>query len=162
MTDDTGATKPAPPSRIPWPPILLVAALAGAWLGNRLVPLAWPGLDDPLARVAGYVIGLTGLALLAWGLITLRRAGTTFLPDVAATRLVTHGPFRRWRNPMYVANALILLGLAEITKVIWLVVLTPVFIILVTWLAILPEERHLEERFGDAYRDYKERSRRWI
>lgn len=162
MANETSAIKPAPPSRIPWPPILLVATLAGAWLGNRLVPLGWPGLDDPLARLVGYVIGLAGVALLAWALITLKRADTTFLPDVAATRLVTHGPFRRWRNPMYLGNALILLGLAEITKVIWLVVLTPVFVILVTWLAILPEERHLEERFGEPYREYKERSRRWI
>jgi protein-S-isoprenylcysteine O-methyltransferase Ste14 len=42
------------------------------------------------------------------------------------------------------------------------VILALPFAVLVTWLAILPEERHLEERFGDAYRDYKARTRRWI
>ena len=57
---------------------------------------------------------------------------------------------------------MILLGLAEVTKNIWFAILAPLFAILVTWLAIIPEERHLEARFGDAYRSYKERSRRWI
>ena len=53
-------------------------------------------------------------------------------------------------------------GVAELMRNIWLVLLTPVFGILVTWLAIIPEERHLEARFGDAYRAYKERTRRLI
>ena len=57
---------------------------------------------------------------------------------------------------------LILIGLAELTKNIWIVLLIPVFAVLVTWLAIIPEEKHLEARFGDAYRVYKERTRRLI
>ena len=76
--------------------------------------------------------------------------------------LVTDGPFRFRRNPIYLADILILLGLAELTKNIWIVILTPVFAVLMTWLAILPEERHLESRFGDAYRAYKERTRRLL
>ena len=57
---------------------------------------------------------------------------------------------------------MILLGLAELSHNIWLAILAPVFAVAVTWLAILPEERHLETRFGDAYRAYKARSRRWL
>ena len=57
---------------------------------------------------------------------------------------------------------MILLGAAELTKNIWFVVCAALFAILVTVLAILPEERHLEARFGDDYREYKSRSRRWL
>ena len=83
-------------------------------------------------------------------------------PDAGATALVTDGPYRRFRNPIYLADCLILLGLAELTKNVWFVAAAVAFVVLVTWLAILPEERHLERRFGAAYLDYKAKSRRWI
>ena len=60
------------------------------------------------------------------------------------------------------ADVMILLGAAELSKNIWFVIGAAVFGVLVTVLAILPEERHLEARFGDAYRNYKQRSRRWL
>jgi protein-S-isoprenylcysteine O-methyltransferase Ste14 len=59
-------------------------------------------------------------------------------------------------------HVLILLGLAQLTHNVWFAILAPVYALAVFWLAILPEERHLEERFGDTYRDYKERTRRWF
>ncbi len=150
------------PNTIPWPPILFVTALAGAWLLNRFQPLPWPGLNDSAARMVGYGFGMAGLLLAAWALLTFVRAGTNIRPDRAADKLVTTGPFRRFRNPMYLSEVLIMLGLAELTHNLWFIILAPVFGLLVTWLAILPEERHLEARFGDIYRDYKSRSRRWI
>jgi protein-S-isoprenylcysteine O-methyltransferase Ste14 len=153
---------PQRPARIPWPPLLIVGTLAGAWGLGRAVPMAWPGLDDPLARLAGLAIGLGGLALMTWAIVTLRRARTTVLPHHGASVLVTSGPYRFRRNPIYLGELLILLGLAELTKSLWLVLLAPVFALLITWLAILPEERHLEVRFGDTYRAYKARTRRWI
>ena len=55
-----------------------------------------------------------------------------------------------------------LLGVAEVTKNVWFVMGAAAFALLVTWLAILPEERHLEKRFGEAYRAYKAKSRRWL
>lgn len=151
-----------PPSRIPWPPILLGLALGGGWLLGRLHPLAWPGMDDRPARLIGLGIGALGIALALWAIITLLRAKTTVRPDAAASVLVTSGPFRRWRNPIYLADVMILLGAAELTKNVWIALLAIVFAILVTQLAILPEEAHLEERFGDDYRAYKVRSRRWL
>lgn len=150
------------PSSVPWPPILLVLAVAGAFALDWMVPLAWPGVNDLPARFIGLGIGALGLLLAAWSIYTLVQAGTTVRPDAGSSTLVTSGPFVRFRNPIYLADVMILLGLAELTKTIWLAFLMPVFVILVTWLAILPEERHLEARFGDAYRAYKERSRRWI
>lgn len=152
------------PSRFPWPPVLLLAALASAWALGRpgAWPLPWPGMDDRPAHIVGYGLGFAGLALALWALFTFVEARTQIRPDQQATRLVTHGPYRRWRNPMYLGEVLIMLGLAELTHNVWFAILAPVFAGLVTWLAVLPEERHLEARFGADYLAYKERSRRWI
>jgi protein-S-isoprenylcysteine O-methyltransferase Ste14 len=150
------------PTSVPWPPVLLVAVLVIGWLAGQLYPLPWPGLDDLPARLVGYGLGAAGIALVVWSTITLYRAGTTFQPNRGADRLVTDGPFHWRRNPIYMGDMLILLGLAELTHNIWFVILTPVFAIAVLRLAILPEERHLEERFGQAYLEYKERTRRWF
>jgi len=150
------------PSRIPWPPLLLIGVIVAAVVLGRVWPMPWPGLDDWPARAVGLGLGATGVVLLACAILTLRRHGTTVLPDVGATALVTSGPYRRFRNPIYLADCLILFGVAEITKNIWFVIGVAVFAVLVTLLAILPEERHLERRFGEAYLDYKAKTRRWL
>ncbi|MGH7487570.1 MAG: methyltransferase family protein, partial [bacterium] len=77
-------------------------------------------------------------------------------------RLVTGGAFRFRRNPIYMGEVLIFLGLAELTHNIWLAILAPLLAIALYVLAIRPEEHHLETRFGQAYLDYKERTRRWF
>src|SRR5438034_5381136 len=89
------------PSPIAWPPLLLAAALGAAVALGRLHPLPWPGLDDLPARVIGYGLGVAGVLLAAWGMLTLYRAGTTVLPHRRAGRLVTHGAFGFRRNPIY-------------------------------------------------------------
>jgi protein-S-isoprenylcysteine O-methyltransferase Ste14 len=147
---------------LPWPPILLAAIVAAAVAAGYAAPLRWPGEGDLMAHIAGLGLGLAGLALVVWAAVTLRRHGTTILPDKAADVLVTDGPFRFRRNPIYIGHVLMLLGAAEITHNIWFAILAVPYIPLVTWLAVLPEERHLEARFGDAYRAYKARTRRWI
>jgi protein-S-isoprenylcysteine O-methyltransferase Ste14 len=150
------------PSTIPWPPLLLAAVVLGGWVAGLLYPIRWPGLDDPAARLVGYALGAAGIALMVWALVTLHRAGTTFEPHKGADRLVTDGPFAWRRNPIYLGHVLILLGLAQLTYNVWFAILAPVYALAVFWLAVLPEERHLEERFGDAYRDYAARTRRWF
>ncbi len=150
------------PSAVPWSAVLLAAALGAGVLLGRLYPLAWPGVDDLPAQVIGYAIGIAGIALVAWGLLTLQRAHTTVLPHKRVDRLVTHGAFRFRRNPIYMGEVLIFLGLAQATGNIWMAIMAPVFAVAALVLAILPEERHLEARFGEAYLDYKERTRRWF
>lgn len=150
------------PSAVPWPPILFAAALGAGFLLGRLYPLPWPGLDDLPARVLGYAFGAGGIVLIAWGIIAMHRARTNIRPDRAADRLVTAGPFRIWRNPLYMGETLVLMGLAQATGNIWFVIAAVGFALGVLWLAILPEERHLEARFGEAYLAYKGRTRRWF
>lgn len=162
MTDDANTAYLDRPSAFPWPPVLWFGAMGAAWLAQRVWPVAWPGVDDTAARVFGWGLGLGGLALTVWALLTLRAAGTTVLPDKGSDALVTTGPFWRFRNPIYLSHVMILLWLAELTKNPYFALAALVHGILVTALAIIPEERHLEARFGASYRDYKARSRRWI
>ena len=150
------------PSTIPWPPILLAALLVASWLLGRVIPLTWPGLDDTAARAVGLAFGAAGLFLLVWAIVTLLRHQTTVLPHAGATRLVTDGPYARFRNPIYLADILILFGLAEVTKNVWFAIAAPLFGVLVTWLAILPEERHLAAKFGEAWHTYASKTRRLI
>jgi len=146
----------------PWPPVLLLGLIAAAHLLGRTAPLPWPGLDDLPARIVGRSIGAAGVALAVWAVIELRRHGTTVMPDGVSHVLVTSGPFRICRNPIYLGEAMALLGIAEISKNIWYAAAAGAFMLLMTKLQIGAEEAHLEARFGEAYRAYKARRRRWL
>lgn len=149
-------------NNFPWPPVLLALAIAGAFTAGRFAPLPWPGLEDAPARVIGVAIGATGVVLIVWAIISLWRKQTTVMPDRTSTALVTTGPYTLLRNPIYLGEVMAMLGAAELTKNVWFIVAALAFAVLVTWLQIIPEERHLDARFGQDYRDYKERARRWI
>jgi protein-S-isoprenylcysteine O-methyltransferase Ste14 len=159
---DTSRAGASRANTFPWPPALLIAAIAAAWGLGRMVPLAWPGLDDVAAHAIGDGFGIAGGVLILWSVITLLRAGTTVMPNGVSTTLVTSGPYARFRNPIYLGEVLLLLFAAEITKNFWFAVIAVVFAVLVTALQIIPEERHLSAQFGEAYDDYRARSRRWI
>lgn len=152
----------ARPTNVPWPPIVIVAAVGVAVALGRIYPFDWPGLDDFPARIIGYGLGMAGLALAGWGFLSLRRANTTLLPTQAADRLVTDGAFAFRRNPIYMGEVLVFLSVAEPTHNVWFVILTPLLAVALYALAIRAEEQHLEARFGQAYLDYKERTRRWF
>jgi len=94
--------------------------------------------------------------------IQLRRAGTTQRPGAAATCLVMTGPFAISRNPIYLAWAIFQLGLGIWLQNIWIVVLLPPAILVVNMLGIIPEEQVLQEEFGQAYQEYRDRVRRWL
>jgi protein-S-isoprenylcysteine O-methyltransferase Ste14 len=163
MTEPRTFSNPAErPKIFPWPPMLFIGAIAAAVAMTGAWPLPWPGLNDAPAHWVGLGFGAIGLALIVFAVRTLRAHGTTVRPDPTSTTLVTSGPYARFRNPIYLGAVLLLFGAAEITKSIWFVAAGVGFAVLVTALQILPEERHLESQFGDAYLEYKSRTRRWI
>lgn len=161
MTQDP-STAAERANTFPWPPVLVLIAVALAVLLGRVAPLPWPGIDDTPAHVVGLGIGLLGFVIMLAGVFALLRHDTTVRPDKASSTLVTAWPFSFFRNPIYLGEVMIMLGLAEVTKNIWFVAAALAFAALVTWLQIIPEERHLEARFGDDYLAYKQRARRWI
>lgn len=150
------------PGAIPWPPVLLALAVVGAVALNDLAPLPWPGVGDGPASLIGLGFGAAGLAIAVWAALTLRRHRTTILPHQGATTLVTDGPYRWRRHPIYIADVFLLFGAAELTRNVWFVLLAFAFAGLVTVLQIRPEERHLDAVFGEAWRAYAARTRRWI
>ena len=152
-------TKDHPDVRVP-PPLLYFSVLGIGLLLQQAAPLPVipPSAGHPLAIAAA-----TGWAgLMIWGVSSFRRARTSLVPVRPATALITDGPFRFTRNPLYLSLALLYLGIALWLGVLWPVVLLPALILLVQQAVILREEAYLESRFGEAYRAYRARVRRWL
>lgn len=151
------------PNRFPWPPLIYLAAIAIAVELWVIYPLPWFG--SPLADILFAVGCLAVAAVVAIdvsAMRTLSRAGTTVMPNKGSAHLVTGGPFSFTRNPIYLANTMLVLGIGLISGIAWFVPLAFVAAFLTQKLAIEREERHLATRFGKKYADYAKRVRRWI
>ncbi len=92
----------------------------------------------------------------------MRAAQTTIMPHRTVDHLVTTGPFAISRNPIYVGYVVILIAAGLITGNAWFLPLALVDGFATRKMAIEPEERHIEAKFGRRYRDYAKRVRRWI
>ena len=143
------------------PPVYFLLALASSFLLNWLLPVLqlWSGP----ARWLGSIPVVIGIALAFRSARAFVRAGTTLRPGGGdSTALVESGPFRYTRNPMYLGLALVLIGVAAMQGSLtpWLVV--PVFMFLIQHSFIQPEEALLEKIFGDDFRAYCRRVRRWL
>lgn len=144
-----------------YPPLWLLLFVAAALALSRLLPLLsfeLPLLTWPFALL----LGSSGGVLALWAAVLFRWQQTSAHPYAEASCLVTRGPYRFTRNPMYLG---LLLGLLAV--VLWLqslpaLLLAPLFVFVINRCNILPEERRLMARFGDAYRDYLARTRRWL
>lgn len=148
------------PNKLPWPPMLLaIAAVIAIGLG-MVLPLPLPRSN--IVMWAGYGIAALGFAIDGWAILTMRAARTNILPHRAADRLVTWGPFRFSRNPIYLANTLLLIGIGLAAGNGWFVPLALLMAVLVDRLAIRREERHLAIRFGNAWIDYAAATPRWL
>ena len=151
----------AVPERRLLPPFAFLGALVALGAIDRLVPLGDPDLPWALRALGGLVTALAVvLAFAARG--RFERAGTGVVPFSPATALVTDGPFRFSRNPMYLAMVAALAGIALAlgSVAVWLV---PILFWL--WLRqsfVLPEEAFMAAHFGQAYADYCRRVRRWL
>jgi protein-S-isoprenylcysteine O-methyltransferase Ste14 len=95
-------------------------------------------------------------------MLSFRRAGTSVIPFKPTTALVTSGPYRFSRNPMYLGMAFRYIGVALALGVVWALITLPFVIAAVDQLAIAIEEGYLVRKFGDPYCDYMKRVRRWF
>ena len=110
----------------------------------------------------GLALGGFGLFLILWAARRFSGAGTAIPPYRPTTALVTDGPYRRSRNPIYLGMAFIYLGVVSGTVSLGALVLLPLVILVMEFGVIRREERYLETRFGAAYRSYRSQVRRWI
>ncbi len=153
-------TRLAIPLPVPWMYVLIY--LAGGVL-QRLRPLASPlHAAESVTMAAGLTTFAIGAAIAAWGWITFHRAGTTRVPGESSSQLVTWGPYRFTRNPMYLGLAIAYVGETLILRQLWPLLLLPLVIGYVNWMVIPVEQAKLTEVFGERYVRYQQDVRRWI
>lgn len=141
----------------------LATVLAGAGL-SYLWPLD-PGFAIPAPLrywIGGTILAGAVLGLGLWSVMIFRCSGQKENPWKPTPHLVERGPFRVTRNPMYLQMVLACIGIAVMTMSVWTLLLTPFCAWVLHRFAILPEEAYLERKFGDEFRDYKRRVRRWL
>lgn len=141
-----------------YPPIWLGGFALAGWLTGRFVPHG----PDWLARMGSGAV-LAGLTLMLWAGWTMVRARTTVDPFGQPHRLVTWGPFRWSRNPIYLGDAIVLAGLCLAFRApLAAPLLVAGFVAVISARFIAPEEHRLARIFPDPFAAYRERTRRWI
>lgn len=143
------------PGVIAPPPLIFMAGLVAGWFGRNLLP----GYESIRG---GAVIMVVASVLAVWAIVVMERAKTNVDPYHPTTAIVTTGPFRFTRNPIYVSMTIIYLASSLWMGSTFAYLLLPLVLIVLTYGVIKREERYLEAKFGDEYRAYRARVRRWI
>jgi protein-S-isoprenylcysteine O-methyltransferase Ste14 len=145
------------------PPLLYVTPILAAAALHARRP--WP-ISDGYAMaltLAGFIVLATGVAIGLASVYSFRKANTTILPaGRPTTAIVARGPYRFTRNPMYLAMAVGHVGIALLLNSVWVLLPLPLVLLVVDLFVIRREERYLGDKFGDSYRDYCLRVRRWL
>jgi|SRR5687767_1429861 protein-S-isoprenylcysteine O-methyltransferase Ste14 len=142
------------------PPVLLLIHVFAAFILHRLFPLP---LAFPKALLwVGYALILAGLGLPFLAVSQLMKAHTTLDPHGSVTEIVSSGPYRFSRNPIYLGFVCLLIGFSFLFRNYWGLILSPLLVVLINILVIKHEEYYLEKKFGDVYTSYKSRVRRWL
>jgi protein-S-isoprenylcysteine O-methyltransferase Ste14 len=148
------------PGVIARPPLIYVSALVVGFVLEFLWPQGFFALAYRLPLGLALVAAGAGVGRFAFR--EFKKAGTHYRTDRPATVIITTGPFRFTRNPLYISLSLIYLGIAVAVGSLWtLAMLIPVLIV-IRYGVIAREEQYLEKKFGDGYRSYKSAVRRWL
>ena len=129
----------------------LLIPIIGVWTG------ALTQLGAPLAMTIGAALMAIGFGYAIWSIVTqYRLGGGTPVPAVPTKKLIVEGPYRNSRNPMYFGTVIMYLGLSvAYQSVSMFIAIFTIFVVpLLLWIKFI-EEKELEIRFGDDYREYK-------
>ena len=143
------------------PPIAWALAVLTGLALHWLIPLPLIPATAPAASLGATVFALA-LALVAWAIITMTRAGSNVPTNLPTTTVVDIGPYRFTRNPIYLGMVLGLIGLAIAFNSLWLLLTLVPFALVIRYGVVAREEAYLERKFGDVYRRYRARVRRWL
>lgn len=143
---------------------MVQAPVIAGLMWSLTVTLPTLGFEFAGSTLVALVSASTGIAFALAGVLEFRSPGTTVDPRVPAqtASLVVRGVYRISRNPMYFGFLLMLVGWGILLCNVASLVLIPVFVACMNRFQIDPEERHMREKFGEAYRRYEETVRRWI
>jgi protein-S-isoprenylcysteine O-methyltransferase Ste14 len=146
------------------PPVIFLGYLALAFVLAYFWP--WEFIGDALERdsriALGAAMALAGLVLIIVAFVQFRRAGTNIETWRPTQAIVTRGLYGYSRNPIYVGQTLIYLGLTVLGDNLWALILLVPTLMMIRYGVIAREEAYLERKFGVAYIDYKDRVRRWF
>jgi protein-S-isoprenylcysteine O-methyltransferase Ste14 len=117
---------------------------------------------SPVQKLLGAATIGVGLAITWWALSTFVQVRTGIMPDRPARQLVTYGPYRFSRNPMFVGFSAVYVGLAVLLNMVWPLLVLPLVITVLTLTVVRHEERYMAAEFGDSYKTYCRRVRRWM
>lgn len=144
------------------PPLLFGAALIIAFALRAIRPIRIASPPGGTLRLAGVALIVAGLLLSIAVVRAFGRAGTQVSPYRETTRFVTYGPYRYTRNPDYIGQTLTYAGIAIVSDSWWPLFFLPLVLIVVQYGVVRREERYLEAKFGQEYRDYMARVSRWL
>jgi protein-S-isoprenylcysteine O-methyltransferase Ste14 len=150
------------PLAFPWPPLIYGAAIAAAFLLQAHFPLAVAETNIWIASAAGGVLILAAIVMDVWAMRTLLDCHTTIMPNRCSTHLVTSGPYRFTRNPIYLGYTLATAGIGLAMLNPWCIVTATAAAGLTSIIAIKREELHLLSRFGIDFERYCNGTSRWI
>ncbi len=150
------------PLNFPWPPLIYALAAIVAYGVHVLVPVRLSLMTGVSAMSAGALLLAAGLFFDLWALKTLHDRRTTVLPNRCAAHLVTSGPYRFSRNPVYLGYTLSLCGLGLMSGIAWLPLAAFVSATTTYFWVIRREEKHLLSRFGCDFERYRRTARCWI
>src|SRR5215813_3682745 len=142
------------------PPLVYLTSLIVGAVIHLAMPL--PFLPGTLAVPLGVPLVAVAIALFSYSVAKFRAAGTPVPARKPTTAIVRTGPYRFSRNPIYLAFALLQLGIAIWANSVWLVATLVGAVALVHFVVIPREEQYLERKFGAQYLDYKVSVRRWL
>ncbi|MEQ9259255.1 MAG: methyltransferase [Roseovarius sp.] len=143
------------------PPVWLAGFAALAWLQAERWPMGL-SFGGPWADFAGGLLVGAGLLLVVFAFMEFQRHRTTIIPHREAERLITSGIFKRSRNPIYLADVLILAGLILRWDAVLALPLVPILFWLLETRFVIPEENRLRRRFRADFARYCQRTRRWM
>ena len=143
------------------PPLAWALALVAGFALNWLMPWSLMPSALPASWLGGAVFVLA-LALFAWAVATMTRAGSNVPTNMPTITIVDDGPYRFTRNPIYLGMMLGLIGIAIAFNSLWLLVMLVPFFLVIRYGVVAREEAYLERKFGEAYRRYRARVRRWL
>ena len=144
------------------PPLIYAGGFAAGYGAHRLLPIRLWLEPTVVQSLLGWGLLVGGVLLAVSAAYLFRRAGTTPNPAKPTSALVIGGPYRFTRNPMYVGMATLYCGGTLLLNDPWPLAFLPLVMALVQRRVIAREEAYLERKFGDVYRAYKARVRRWI
>jgi protein-S-isoprenylcysteine O-methyltransferase Ste14 len=148
------------PGVIAPPPLIYLGGIVVGTLLERL--WRWRLPTEAWGTVVGALLLIAAVGLFQFAVASFKHAQTSPKPHKPTTAIVTSGPFRYTRNPIYVAFTLAQVGIALSSRSGWILALVVPVLALVRYGVVAREERYLERKFGDEYVSYRARVRRWL